>query len=143
MMHRSLPVATTYATPPTDATRETLILYNSARFNQVYPTGDTFASANLLSKINLLAADSSVHGVPIDLDTTATITGGLLLRDAYTLWNSTPANQQNPQYANYVARSIKALLYKLAPHSWRTAGSAGWQACYSRAYTRRAAAARP
>ena len=69
---------------------------------------DTFASANLLSKINLLAADSSVHGVPIDLDTTATITGGLLLRDAYTLWNSTPANQQNPQYANYVARAYTA-----------------------------------
>jgi hypothetical protein len=72
----------------------------------MYTGADTVASADLINKINALAANSNVNGTVIDLGTYPDIVS------AYAQWD---ADQDNPQSANYVARSIKSLLYSLLP----------------------------
>ncbi len=112
------PIPTNYTTPTTDLNKNTLILVDPARFNRFYGA-NVFSNSGLADKINQLASDfnvvnDSVNGVVVDLDAATTDTGKQPIHDAYVEWDK-PENQNNPQYANFVARNIKALLYKLVP----------------------------
>jgi hypothetical protein len=99
-----VPVPTSFAAPvpAVDPNIHTLILYNSARFNQFYTGAETITSTNLVAKLNTLAAQAEVDGVVINLSDHPE------LNAAYDIWNSQPGN---PMAANYVASSIKQLLY--------------------------------
>jgi hypothetical protein len=92
-------VDTTFASPTPDANVQTLILTNLSRMRQLYPSDP--ATTTLPSLLNTLAASEDVHGVVLDLGTYPSIA------DAYVAWDE---DAQNPQAADYVARSIKALI---------------------------------
>ena len=98
-------VETNYPTPPEDTAVNTLILFNQSRLEEMYGV-TAVTNADLVNKVNTLASNPNVNGVVINLDTYPGIT------DAYIRWDSEPGN---PQAANYVARSIKALLYDTLP----------------------------
>ena len=98
------PAPTSFSTPPSDPSVQTLILTNQARVASHYP-GDPAAAA-LPATLNALAADPNVHGVVVNLDSYPAI------HAAYTLWDN---QATNPQAANYVAWNIKSLIYSLAP----------------------------
>src|SRR6185369_8621863 len=100
------PISTNFTTPLTDTSVQTLILYNSARLNQLYPTGDTITATQLITRLNQLAQDSHVHGVVVDLNSEPAIA------QAYATWQQ---RADHPLEANYVAAQIKALIYALAP----------------------------
>jgi hypothetical protein len=106
------PVPTSFTLPPTDTTKQTLILFNATRMNQIYTSTDTLASSGLITKLNQLTMHNTVSGVVIALDAQPTLAA------AYALWDTLP---DNPYAANYVAASIKSYLYQLAPRypNWK------------------------
>ncbi len=104
------PVPTNYPISTLDTTRETLILVSDDRLKRFYPGNDAGVNA-LVSQINTLAARPDVNGKVLDLDSEATNTNVLAIRNAFARWDLAP---DNPQAANFVARNIKALIYSYA-----------------------------
>ena len=98
-------MSVTFTTPTVITTVKTLILYNPTRMDQVFGAGSV-AAADLTNQINRWQDATEVHGEVVNLDSYPAIT------QAYQVWDGQPGN---PQAANFVARTIKSLLYSLAP----------------------------
>jgi hypothetical protein len=82
---------------------DTLIIHNTARLKDQYPGQ---VPATYTETLNALKDNLSVNGVLIDLNDYPVVV------DAYEVWDLYPTY---PQAANYVARTIKAVLYSELP----------------------------
>ena len=98
----TLPVPT-FSVPFVNTATETLILYHSVRMDALF--AGTFVSSGLSATLNSLAIHPAVNGELIDLAAYPEFA------TPYSTWDS---QLDNPLAANYVAVSIKALLYSLA-----------------------------
>jgi len=98
------PVSVDFGTPPVDESVQTLILLDRARLEQLWP-GDATISP-LVAGLSELAAHPDVSGTLVELDTYPAVNA------AFALWDAEPGN---PLAANYVAATLKSLIYRLAP----------------------------
>jgi hypothetical protein len=94
----------TFPVPVVNAATETLILYHSARVDGFFGAG-SFVGSGLSSTLESLALHPAVQGQLIDLALYPEFA------TPYSVWDSQPGN---PLAANFVAVSIKSLLYSLA-----------------------------
>jgi hypothetical protein len=103
-MNSEVPTFNTTNRP--DPTVETLVLYYPDRMNAVYTDTNSITAVDLTTKVNLLAANGQVNGEILDLGSYPDVVA------AYAQWD---ANLGNPQSANFVARTLKSLIYSTLP----------------------------
>ncbi|MBP7694544.1 MAG: hypothetical protein KA764_21665, partial [Anaerolineales bacterium] len=96
-------VPATFTAPAADPAIHTVIVYSPARLQQFFPGAAAELSA-LTSTLTSLAGQAGVAGALVNVDAYPE------LQAAYTVWDAEPAN---PLAANYVAATLKSLLYTL------------------------------